>query len=420
LAFFSKLLTRMRPEGTEGAAPHSADLRDTFALRLLSVLSTLGVPANYDADAFALRLSSGSVSWLGNRFEEWLRTDPKHHEALLLQIAASIFEASQPSPLAQAGDARAHLRPRVRQRAHHVIVGLQLQADGVDGWQLSQTFLPLTDDLGVEVVYDTPTNIVSVPVERLEGWGLDPSQALEVAIDNLRRADAVPFRCDGDGVWLASCGDCYDSARLLLVDEIAALPLAGEPVALPANRDNLAITGSENLGGLYRLLQLAVSALDLPRLDTLQPVVLRDGVWVDWLPQTDHPMREAFYELAVRSRGNSYAELKDLLDAAADSGPVASYGMLRPHDDSLPWSHAVWPTSSGLLPESDLVSVLHPGGARYVVVPRRWLLEVVGHLMEPVPDLHPPYHTVRGAPDLSQWEVLAARKVFEGEVGGTP
>src|SRR5262249_25633384 len=159
-----------------------------------------------------------------------------------------------------------------------------------------------------------------------------------------------------------------------------------------------------NVGGLYRLLQIALQALERPRMDTLQPVILRDGVWTDWLPPEGHPMREAFYELAVRTRGTSYAELKDLLVQRHERDGVELFvggsGVCGPVKGDLPWSQAVWPPVRGWLPEADLVSVLHPDDERYIVVPRSKLLSVASHLLQRVPEMHPPYDAFDGVPDV--------------------
>jgi hypothetical protein len=421
--FFSQLLKRMHTEVAgqpAGSDPDGdRDARDYFALQVKAILSTVGLRAEYDAEQFALRLGGGSVSWLGNRFDEYRRAPEEDQEGIVLHVAHGIVEASRPSPIADdVALARPNLRPRIRQRAHLVILGLQMEADGLDPDRLLHAFVQISDDLGAEVVYDTPTNIVSIPCDRLARWALDPADALEIAVDNLRDSAPDPFRRTSDGVYVASVGDCYDSARLLLVDEIAALPLDGDPVALPANRDTLAITGSNNVGGMYRLLQAALSVLERPRMDTLQPLILRDGRWRDWLPPLDHPMREAFYELAMRTRGTSYAELKDLLVRRHERDGVdlfvASYGVFRPNDGKLTFSHAVWPPVRGWLPEADLVSVLHPDDARYIVVPRRTLVRMAGHLLDRVPELHPPYDAFEGVPDERLWNALREHAVREG------
>ena len=153
-------------------------------------------------------------------------------------------------------------------------------------------------------------------------------------------------------------------------------------------------------------------------MDTLQPIVLRGGTWHDWHPPDGHPMRDAFYELAIRTRGTSYAELKTLLERRHERDGtdvfVASYGVFRPADGALPWSHAIWPPVRGWLPEADLVSVVHPDERRYVVVPREALVVVAGHLLDPVPGLHPPYDAFDGVPDAHLWERLKAHAVREG------
>ncbi|MEQ1571004.1 MAG: hypothetical protein ABMA64_35570 [Myxococcota bacterium] len=420
-SFFSKLLTRMSPApGAPEPDPTALrDERDTFALRVQAILAAVGLGATYDPEEFALRLAGGSVSWLGNRFDEYRRAPESDRESIVLHVARGIVDAGQPSPVADDwSTARLHLRPRIRQRAHLVILGLQMEADGLDARGLLHAFVPITTDLGAEVMFDTPTNIVSIPSGKLESWSVDPHEALEVSIANLRASAPEPFRAIGDGVYAAVVGDCYDSARMLLVDEVAALPVDGEPVALPANRDTLVITGADNVGGLYRVLQIALAVLDRPRMDTLQPAVLRDGRWTDWLPPPGHPMREAYYELAVRTRGTSYAELRDLLlrrnEQQGSDLFVASYGVYRAGKSEPPWSHAIWPPVRGWLPEADLVSVLNPEDDRYIVVPRAALLSFASHLLRPVEGVHPPYLAFDGAPDRGLWLRLREHALREG------
>lgn len=422
-AFYSKLLTRMQRPGPRAPDPErERDERDAFAQRVRGTLATLGIGADYDPDGFALRLPMGQVTWLGNRFDEYLRAGPEDRDALVMHAVQGIVEASRDRGVAADPDeAFPRLRPRIRLRAQQVILRLQLELDGLDPTQAMRAFVPITDDLGVEVVFDTPTNLVSLPAERLDRWGLSPAAALRIATDNLRASAPAPFRPVGDGVFAAAVGDCYDSARLLLIDEIARLPVAGETVALPANRDTLLITGSQDLGGLYRLLQAALEAVDRPRMDTLQPVVLRDGAWVDWTPEPDHPMAEPFHELAVRTRGTSYAEVQALLELRNERDRhdlfVASFGLLRLAEGAPPASHAVWPAVRGWLPESELVSVISPDETRYVVVRREDLMACAGHLLDRVPGLHPPYRAFDGPPDERVWARLRERALGEAPTG---
>ncbi|MEQ1506833.1 MAG: hypothetical protein ABMB14_31690 [Myxococcota bacterium] len=430
--FFSKLLTRMQARGgsprtaSAGASgrpdtgvdpAHDRHERDGFALRIRSILGAVGVVAELDGDQFALRVGPSVVSWLGAWFDDYQHASDDDRERIVLHAARAIVDASRPSPVPPSlAAARPHLRPRIRLRAHLVIERLQLEADGADPDGL-HAFVPVSTDLGAEVVYDTPTNIVGLPGHQLAAWGIDVDAALAIAVDNLRASAPAPFRSVGDGVFVAAAGDCYDSARMLLTDEVARLGVDGDPVALVANRDTLVITGADRVGGLYRLLEIALQVVERPSI-TLQPVTLRDGRWSEWLPPPDHPMRDAFYELAIRTRGRSYAELKELLvERHARHGVdlfVAPYGLFHPADGDLSWSHAEWAPVRGWLPESDLVSVVHPSEQRYIVVPRATLLTVAGHLLDRVPEVHPPYDAFDGVPDEDTWNRLRRHAVREG------
>jgi hypothetical protein len=95
---------------------------------------------------------------------------------------------------------------------------------------------------------------------------------------------------------------------------------------------------------------------------------------------------------------------------------VASFGVLVRQEGDLPWSHAVWPPVAGWLPEADLVTVIHPHGERYIVVPWPKLRQAAHHLMRKVPEVHPPYFSFDGAPDRELWERLRVHAVREGVV----
>src|SRR5688500_2717170 len=108
--------------------------RAAFAHRVRSMLAAVGINAEYDAEPFALRLGrSGSVSWLGHRFEEYRSAPEEDREGIVFHVVQGIVEASRPSPVeVELAVARPNLRPRVRQRAHLVILRLQMEADGLD------------------------------------------------------------------------------------------------------------------------------------------------------------------------------------------------------------------------------------------------------------------------------------------------
>ena len=136
------------------------------------------------------------------------------------------------------------------------------------------------------------------------------------------------------------------------------------------------------------------------------------------MPRKSHPMHEAFYELATRTRGTSYAEvqamIEDTTETEAGVPKIASFGLLRLPDGSTPRSHAVWRPGRGWLPEADLVSVVRADEERYVVVPRRVLVKHASHLLTRVPDVHPPYYAYDQVPDLELFEQLRSYAILEG------
>ena len=284
---------------------------------------------------------------------------------------------------------------------------------------------PVTEDLLGEVAVNLPHSIASVGLPILNRWGVTAETALARAHANLAASAPQPFARCAQGVFAAAVGDCYDSARLFLEDAIRALPLAGNPVALPANRDTLLLTGEHDLSGLHVLLNGAMEAIQEPRLDTLHPIVLRADGWQPWWPPAGHPLEEAWGELAIRSRGSEYAQIHELLtDLDLRDGReryLARFGGVKREADRQLRSMALWPPSRGLLPRVDLVNVVDPGEERVArLVPWGALEEIVGHRMAPEPDLWPPHFRVEGGPDEAEWAALAARADSVGVVEDVP
>jgi hypothetical protein len=103
--------------------------------------------------------------------------------------------------------------------------------------------VPLSDDLVACPVLDSGDQMVFIPTEESERWGLDPRDLLTTAVASLDRggpATLVEVRDDADGSLRAfqiADGDGYDSGRLLsprlrsIIEEALGGPLI---VAMPA------------------------------------------------------------------------------------------------------------------------------------------------------------------------------------------
>ncbi|TNE92749.1 MAG: hypothetical protein EP330_00605 [Deltaproteobacteria bacterium] len=412
MSFFSKLLQRLAPDEPE---PPDEDERELFALRIQAILAAAGHPGELDLENFSLRFEDGAVAYLGNRFGAFTASeDEREREAMLVDIAEGIIDIqSRPQPPETWEEAAPRLLVRLRPKTFSTVTRLRFMLDGFEGPFPEGPTIPVSQDLVLELVLDMPRAIMSLGREQLDDWGVSADEAFSQAVDNLRDSEPSPFVEVTTGVYAAQVGDCYDSGRLVLLDQIRELPLVGDPVVLPANRDTLVITGEDDPAGLSILLDVAVQASQQPRLDTLQPVVLRPEGYEDWWPHPSHRLAAAWGELAVRNRGSAYAEIKDLLEATWQRGGVdrfmASFGAVQLDETARPLSYSMWAPVDGMLPEADLVNIISPDEQHLALfVPWTTLMDVAGDQLEREVDVWPPVYRFRGGPDPQTFEVLAA------------
>lgn len=412
MSFFSKLLQRLAPVEPEGP---DDDAREIFALRVQGILAAAGHPSAFDADTFALRFHDGAVAYLGNRFGTFSTSDDsQEQEALLVEIAEGILDIqARPVPPESWEAAAGDLRVRLRPRTFSTVTRLRFGLEGFEGPFTDGPSQRVSEDLLLELVLDMPRSIMSLSKEQLHKWGVSEAEAFATAIANLERSAPLPFDRVATGVYAAQVGDCYDSGRLVLTEQIRDLPLVGDAVVLPANRDTLLIAGEHDAAGLSILLDVAMQCANQPRLDTLQPVVLREDGYEDWWPADSHPLAAAWGELAVRNRGSAYAELKELLEATwqrdAIDRFIPSFGAVQIDESTRPLSYSVWAPVDGVLPEADLVNVVSPDERQVAVfIPWEKLVQIAGATLVREADLWPPLYRTRGAPDGATFQLLAA------------
>jgi hypothetical protein len=412
MSFFSKLLQRLAPAEAEGP---DDDAREIFALRVQGILAAAGHPSTFDAEGFALRFHDGAVAYLGNRFGTFSTSaDTGEQEALLVEIAEGILDIqAKPHPPESWEDAAPLLLVRLRPRTFTTVTRLRFALEGFEGPFPEGPSRPISEDLQLELVLDMPRSIMSLSRDQLEKWGVSEEEAFDIAVANLMRTAPEPFDRVASGVFASQVGDCYDSGRLVLTERIRELALIGDPVVLPANRDTLIIAGELDTAGLSIMLDVALQCVHQPRLDTLQPVVLRDDGYEDWWPAPSHPLAVAWGELAVRNRGSAYAELKELLEATwreqAIERFIPSFGAVQLDDSTRPLSYSVWAPVAGVLPQADLVNVVSPDETQVAVfVPWHKLTQVLGGALVREQALWPPLYRTQGAPDAETFAKLAA------------
>jgi hypothetical protein len=174
------------------------------------------------------------------------------------------------------------------------------------------------------------------------------------------------------------------------------------------NPDTLIVTGSEDMDGLKGMLGLATNALEQPRPISGIAVRLDGDDWVPWLPDPSHPLFNEFRGLQLQSLGKNYAEQKETLDETTDKDTfVASFSIVQKPETGHFMTYCVWPKDVlALLPRTDIIAFMQEGKTPVVADWDR-VVEVVGHLMEPL-DIYPQRFRVSDFPTDEQFTAMGA------------
>lgn len=186
-------------------------------------------------------------------------------------------------------------------------------------------YFPYADVMGMGLVLDQPETMKHVRYCDLQELNLDVEDAIDIAVENLKRISDGPLRVVQPGFYSSPWKDSYDTGRLMITEIFAGLKVDGELVALSPADNALFVTGSNDKIGLELLTALGQSFMRQPRNIAALPLVLRDGVWQPFIVTPEHPAFDAVntYRLNVLSvlyKGQD----NSLTNAAAASGAVVS------------------------------------------------------------------------------------------------
>jgi hypothetical protein len=252
MRFFDKLLGRPTLDG--------------FAAELIQAMREAGETdeLRYDAsERRILHVRDGDVTGvlnLGNLYSNY-RQVPRARRPEYLRVCVRTALARHRELPDEFEVARPDLRPRLWARAileHQRL--LKLLGDP-GGGEIDATSEPIGEHLLALLAYDWPESVQSITAENLESWRVTFYEAMEVARQNLIEA-TQGYAQLGDHLYVFTSGDTYDASRLLLIDRIQDLEVAGRPVAMVPNRDSLFITGSEDEVGLTIMAELAAKGLE--------------------------------------------------------------------------------------------------------------------------------------------------------------
>jgi hypothetical protein len=266
---------------------------------------------------------------------------------------------------------------------------------------------PLAGGLVVGLAYDTERTITSIYRDHFEKWGVSLEEAFKAAKDNLwEKTD--PNRFAGqNGVYHGEWADSYDSSRMLLTEVIYRLSVDGDPVAFVPNRDQLWVTGTNDVAGLTALLKAGAES-HFKQGHPLSPdlYVLLDGTWKLYVPE-DQSLRDLLLPIKRQRDAIDYSQQQGLLNDIHKLEEidifVAGYKIFE-REDGTAYSACIWTNGiDSLLPQAENIAFLADlEGKDHFVVPWDAAVSVVGSLLEQEPGLMPIRYRVRQFPNAEQ------------------
>jgi len=381
---------------------------DEFGQTIADRMKLAGEPGEviYDSEDFRIDVKDEDGNLVGqlhldNLYQEYCRQPSAKRDAFLTKMVkfGLVRHKTIPEDFA---DAKPDIMPAVRSRYTYEIMWLEQRAEGKPvGPDLP--FSCIGDHLMAMPVYDLPEATHTISRDQLELWGVSFYETMEVAKHNLAKIEFSVAKSN-DRLYGVMTGDSYDSSRLLLLDFVRHLEVHGQPVAMVPHRDQLLITGSEDMDGLDVMASLANKGFADPRYLTCTALCLDGDEWVSWMPPKDHPHFAKFRLLEVKSMHGRYERQKELLETLHERDGtdlfVATYKVVKDKTGTSV-SYAVWSEGTDtLLPKTNKLFFLQDED---LVASGDWdkVQQVVGDLMEET-DLYPARYRVRGFPTAEQ------------------
>jgi hypothetical protein len=359
--------------------------RNAFAKMLLKRIRKSGDqrPIEYDAEKFQFRRTNSQVSFLGNIYQEYLRSDRGDREQLIRNFLAMWYTTERPVP-EDFDLVKADLLPALRARSFlEIDVPLAGEND-----KFQPMYETIGEHLALSLAYDLPTSMMMVSEDILEKWGVTFYEAMEIAKRNLSEK---PLQCAQIGpLYALANSDGYDATRMVLLDFVRQLKTSGDPVAMVPNRERLYITGADDSDGLKAMLHFVGDDVKHERFISGIAFRLEGNEWQPWLPPVENPHYQRFHELALQTIGEMYAQQATLLNRRhAKTGEdvfVATFSAVRDKATSDVRSYAMWAEGvDALLPKADDIILARPREDGISIVARcDWatLQRLTGDLME--------------------------------------
>jgi hypothetical protein len=359
----------------------------------------------YDGEEFALIEPSSGTRWpLEEAYERYRHTAARRRADWINAVAQSLLVPPIPAEL---DAARGGLVPALISRAAHELARLA----GPGSWPAA---VPVCDGLVAAVYYQGERQRHPCTAAQLDAWGLDPEQALALAVQNLAERPGARL-IEGPAGTFRSSPEHGDGASLFCVESlIRSARVRGRPVAMVPGCGLLLLTGSEDAQGLAALADLALHATRGTRPLSGTAYVLGPAGWSPFQPE-DPALRERLRGVALPFELREYAAQKSLLDALLreQRGRVQVVETRCDRDAAgAPHTWCAWTEGTeALLPRTDFIVLARAGAQRGLAVRWETAMRELGTLMEPT-TLFPARFRVRGFPPAAPLRALirAARR----------
>jgi len=356
---------------------------------------------------FSLKVGEGATVFLSNVYSNYCSARRGARQLVITEfVTAAASVSTLPSIPSDFASVKQSLMPVIRDASYFGLVQLMNRKDGKDDPGLQVLTKDLVGGLVVGLAYDTERNITSINRNMLEPWGVSSDEAFKAARENLwEKTD--PSRLAGQGgVYWGEWADSYDSSRILLTELIYRLVVDGDPVAFVPNRNQLWVTGTDNLAGLSAILKGGLES-HFKQGHPISPDLYRlvDGSWTEYFPK-EQSLRELLVPIQRGRAAIDYAQQQKLLNEIHEKEGievfVSSYKIYESVGSA--YSACVWPNDVDTsLPRAERIAfVLDIDGKDHLMVPWEAAQSVVGDLMEREAELTPVRYRARQFPSAEQ------------------
>lgn len=385
---------------TTNIAQDLAD-RDAFAQDFIKAAKQNGIQysLNYDKDKFAIAVgvSLGHLTQnLSNAYVEYHAAHGNARKRVLINYVLGLRDAlnAQEWQNAPFSEARKSLRPLVRSKI--ITDNERYTRMGDDPSQFKPTpRKSFSSDANILLAYDKGRTILQVTQTMLDSWGVSFSEALDIAMKNLRAVSRPRFKEIQRGLFTGEWNDYYDDSRLLLPELFAKHRHFDDPVIMIPTTGRIFIANKTDRRAQLDMLHFVRKEIEASmKIVSTQMYHFVDGKPTEYEPGDDKvdsklfgirlPIQQSFarqqhriiVEYLAKTRANVHASPCQLM-VTKDDNRLATLSMWMESQETM-------------LPEADFVMLAkmkRPGGVyRGENRPMPWdeAMAKYGHLVQKI------------------------------------